>query len=405
MNFVADFQRHSGRPTAFLHDDENRHIGKTTGRGSTYPEPIPVQTNPASSISTAYAEEYSINTWQGEWIGTDTDNNRAGIKIIHCDDSGHCDIDVFGISDVGGVNCRRSGKIEGFIDGGMLSARICQSGNCEQQFTMSLQSNGDSLTIKNIAVQQIGYYPMCKLPSEIRPYIRQSKQAYIEVPAFLNGECYCAHSRALKALCTDESLPPLVEQAKHIPLAHVEYSWLIDNSLLNKCENVEDVSNCLEDGYREKIRLLEVESKRLTVYEEQGDIAEAKELSSKISGSYRRNSDIFKFIPVSDTEAYISIHTGANSSHQCNVDGIAEYEKVGGFVFQDVADNDTCLLTITEKKNSISLNDPTGNCRKLCGANGGFYGGFDTLQKQEITTKERQNAVENYQKYNLLPDK
>jgi len=27
----------------------NRHLGKTTGRGSTYPAPIPVRTNPANS--------------------------------------------------------------------------------------------------------------------------------------------------------------------------------------------------------------------------------------------------------------------------------------------------------------------------------------------------------------------
>jgi hypothetical protein len=48
MRFAADFQRHSGRPTASRHDAENRHIG-ITGRGSTYPAPIPVQTNPAGS--------------------------------------------------------------------------------------------------------------------------------------------------------------------------------------------------------------------------------------------------------------------------------------------------------------------------------------------------------------------
>ena len=50
MRFAADFQRHSGRPTALLHDAENRHIGKTTGSGSTYPAPSPVQTNPARSL-------------------------------------------------------------------------------------------------------------------------------------------------------------------------------------------------------------------------------------------------------------------------------------------------------------------------------------------------------------------
>src|SRR6185503_15054180 len=49
MNFAADCGPHSGRATPSLRDARNRHLGKTTGRRSTYLSPIPVQTNPASS--------------------------------------------------------------------------------------------------------------------------------------------------------------------------------------------------------------------------------------------------------------------------------------------------------------------------------------------------------------------
>ena len=49
MNSAADMARHSGRATPSLHDAPYRHFEETTGRRSTYPLPIPVQTNPATS--------------------------------------------------------------------------------------------------------------------------------------------------------------------------------------------------------------------------------------------------------------------------------------------------------------------------------------------------------------------
>jgi hypothetical protein len=47
MNFSPWSGRYSGRATPSLRDDQT--TAKPTGRGSTYPTPIPVQTNPASS--------------------------------------------------------------------------------------------------------------------------------------------------------------------------------------------------------------------------------------------------------------------------------------------------------------------------------------------------------------------
>jgi len=49
MNLAADMGRHSGRATPSLHDGPYRQFDETTGRRSTYPLPIPVQTNPATS--------------------------------------------------------------------------------------------------------------------------------------------------------------------------------------------------------------------------------------------------------------------------------------------------------------------------------------------------------------------
>jgi hypothetical protein len=55
MKLAADMGRHSGRATPSLHDTPYRQIEEATGRRSTYPSPIAVQTNPATSISTHLA--------------------------------------------------------------------------------------------------------------------------------------------------------------------------------------------------------------------------------------------------------------------------------------------------------------------------------------------------------------
>ena len=49
MSFAADMGRHSGRATPSLHDATYRQFKEATGGRSTYPLPIPVQTNPATS--------------------------------------------------------------------------------------------------------------------------------------------------------------------------------------------------------------------------------------------------------------------------------------------------------------------------------------------------------------------
>jgi hypothetical protein len=50
MNLAADMGRHSGRATPSLLDAPYRQFEEATGRRSTYPLPIPVQTNPATSL-------------------------------------------------------------------------------------------------------------------------------------------------------------------------------------------------------------------------------------------------------------------------------------------------------------------------------------------------------------------
>ena len=53
MNLAADMGRHSGRAKPSLLDAPYRQFDPETDRRSTYPMPIPVQTNPATSVGCA----------------------------------------------------------------------------------------------------------------------------------------------------------------------------------------------------------------------------------------------------------------------------------------------------------------------------------------------------------------
>ena len=50
MKLAIDMGRHSGRAPPSLRDAPYRQIEEATGRRSTYPSPIAVQTNPATSV-------------------------------------------------------------------------------------------------------------------------------------------------------------------------------------------------------------------------------------------------------------------------------------------------------------------------------------------------------------------
>ncbi|NDF11489.1 MAG: hypothetical protein EB060_01560 [Proteobacteria bacterium] len=155
-------------------------------------------------------------------------------------------------------------------------------------------------------------------------------------------------------------------------------------------------------------------------YDKEGDASEANKLMNKLEGSYSKHfnnalvdgseyksEDTMEFVKVTDTTAYINLHTEFYNGHECNVNGIVEYKKVGGFVYQDRDTTlDACLLTIKLDGSKIKFSDPEGNCHKFCGARGGFSGDAFTLrQKKQITSKELkklrksdryQNAVKIY---------
>ena len=60
MSLAADLGHHSGRATPSLHDAPYRQFKEATGRRSTYPSPIPVQTNRATSLGSLVDSDTTV---------------------------------------------------------------------------------------------------------------------------------------------------------------------------------------------------------------------------------------------------------------------------------------------------------------------------------------------------------
>jgi hypothetical protein len=147
-------------------------------------------------------------------------------------------------------------------------------------------------------------------------------------------------------------------------------------------------------------------------YDTPGDSEEATRQMLKLEGNYSRHvsnalvdgseykaENTMQFVKVSDNAAFMSMHTQFYNGHECNISGIVEYKKVGGFVFQD-PDKTTpaCLLTVKLNDTNIEMKDPEGNCHKFCGAKGGLNGTQFTLrQKTQIKDFKKIRKSDRYQ--------
>ncbi|MDP9651957.1 hypothetical protein [Paraburkholderia caledonica] len=118
-----------------------------------------------------------------------------------------------------------------------------------------------------------------------------------------------------------------------------------------------------------------------------GGVYKRKFKNGDTSGDTYQSEDIFEFVPVAPSAAYIKLHLEFYNGHECNVAGITEYKAVDAFVFQDPdgPNGNRCLLSIKLDGNTVSFNDPNGNCMKFCGARGGFgREDFDVSQRRKI---------------------
>lgn len=374
----------------------------------------------------AEAQPSAPSELQGEWLSDDGDR-ATGISIGECDDQGRCKVKTF---QSGGttVSCLRQGTTAPADTPGQFVAVIPPPGPSWAKFetpcTLRLSKDGDRLVSQRTDQGENTCQMQTCEPvkaTEKKTYRLLSQENFLSLPGGNGDECYGMPSKSVSILCTDKALHELLASVKDIPFVATGWSWFVDSQLFAKCDSSDNTRDCLDQAYRAKIAVLKEESAKLwSSYGEDGNPAEAKAKLDKMTGVYKRrfkneymsgdtyeSEDVFEFVPISDSAAYLKMYLNFFNGHRCSIAGVAEYKKVGGFVFQDDDDAvlDQCLLTVTLTGDKIDFTDPTGSCQKFCGTRGRFSNkGFELNRRRTIRympiilgSKDYTTAIEAYE--------
>ncbi|MBB6250835.1 hypothetical protein [Nitrospirillum iridis] len=231
------------------------------------------------------------------------------------------------------------------------------------------------------------------------------------VPGLTAGDCQDPSSASVQALCVDPGLHSLLEGVRDVPYVRLGRDWTMDRALFQQCDATLDARACLEREYRVKIKAVHAESaKRASAYAPDGNTADAKALLARMTGVYKRSAkgqdadDVFELVAVADAAAYLRMSLPSSHGRSCAIAGIAEYKKIGSFVFQDPDHRNQCLLTVSLVGDEVGFSDPNGNCQKFCDAGGSLTEETFTLkQKKKIRylpalrkSTEYQQAMQDY---------
>ncbi|MFM0373554.1 hypothetical protein [Paraburkholderia aspalathi] len=363
----------------------------------------------------ARSQESKLNSWEGEWFGVSSEGNRFGITLKNCETdeaTTKCDAEVFGLGFLGKF-CLSTGAALGTAGREELVISTGDRG------PMNIKKKGSTIISSEII------RPSCEISRGATDisYMLQSRQVYLKIPGIVSGECNQDTSPAMHEVCTDPKVLSIIERAEKLPFPSesVNGFWVHDFRVLAKCNQAASPQDCVLEAYQHKFEELEANSDHMGAYGLPGDTLKAQELLGTVSGVYKRkfkngdtsgdtyqSEDIFEFVPVSPFAAYFKLHLEFYNGHECNVAGITEYKAVDAFVFQDPEgpNGNRCLLSIKLDGNTVSFNDPNGNCMKFCGARGGFgREGFDLSQRRKIRympviekSADYINAMRDYEK-------
>jgi len=357
------------------------------------------------SSSAEAQQQQAASDVQGEWMSGgvfDYAGRTFGMSIGSCDDHGRCQVKTF-VGSSSGMACLRRGVTAPAETPGQFDAVISPAyPQFETPCALRLSKQGERLVSQRAdqgenTCMMRGCEPLDA--NEKRSFERLSRESFLGLPGENDGECYTMSSKSVRMLCTDKALHEMLASVKAIPLVATNRSWFVDSQIFAKCDASDTTRECLDEAYRAKIAKLKEESAKLwESYGESGDPARAKEQLAKMAGVYKRrfknadisgkaydSEDVFEFVPVGASAAYLKMHLEFFNGHVCDIAGVAEYKKVGGFVFQDDDDpQEPCLLTVRLTGDAIDFADPTGSCRKFCGARGGFSQGFELSRRRTI---------------------
>ncbi|TWB13865.1 hypothetical protein FBZ89_11980 [Nitrospirillum amazonense] len=220
----------------------------------------------------------------------------------------------------------------------------------------------------------------------------------VPVPGLTPADCQAPTSASVQALCTDPGLRQLIDSVQDVPYVRLGRTWTVDEAMFQRCDATLDARACLDREYRVKIKAVQAESaKRAMAYAPDGSKADAKALLARIAGIYRHPvrtgdgahgaEDVLQVTPVADGAAYLDMRLSFHNGQNCAITGIAEYKKIGSFVFQDPAPAQRCMLTMTLSGDEVGFSDPTGACAKFCGEHASLTAEtFVLKQKKKLRT-------------------
>jgi hypothetical protein len=141
---------------------------------------------------------------------------------------------------------------------------------------------------------------------------------------------------------------------------------------------------------------------------------------SKLTGMYRYSfkngfaggnkdeeymaTNILELVPYDKDSMYFRAKLSFFNGHTCGISGIAERDGAR-LTYYDTTDGNGCVLHVVPTLTSITLDDPTGQCRMMsCGARGGYGSeNFSPKRRKKITymskllnSPQYQDAVKGY---------
>ncbi|MBA1141902.1 hypothetical protein [Mesorhizobium neociceri] len=120
-------------------------------------------------------------------------------------------------------------------------------------------------------------------------------------------------------------------------------------------------------------------------------------------------TDVLELVPYDMDSMYFRASLQFSNGHSCSISGIAERDQ-GRLTYYDTTYGNGCVLHVVPTSTSVTLDDPTSQCRAMsCGARGLYgYEQFSPKHKKKITymaklknSTQYQEAVVDYDRLKL----
>lgn len=341
--------------------------------------------------SFAYAAEQSSDRWTGEWGSYKEAQTESGMRsegqrlsVTSCVRN-TCQA-VISTSFLSGEHCDGAGDLRIESDR-EAKLKLHNDARGKKSCVLFLRLNQADASKRVIAVADKSgdcaahCTPRCQFQRE---FVFRSAAPFFgdDIPG-----CFLARSKALSAVCSDQSLAEL--QASWSSLSDQTnqlFSQRTDSKerqdeAQGKCSTAEDPGSCLRAFFREDgNRLNKSKAQWQESITRPGDADEAKKKADAIAGLYVRSTRNSTVAPKGDgTKDRLQIDAAASGAlhinmslafkgHQCGIEGDAAYKANGAFVYQSNENGAACVLEVFAREKGVEFQDPLGGCKSYCGS-------------------------------------